>query len=69
MSGDVLATLLTGAGVLVGVWRMLEGMRRDVNGRLDSLAGEVRDVDRRLARLEGWLARDLGGPAPAPETP
>ena len=30
MSPDVIATVLTGVGVLVGVWRMVESVRRDV---------------------------------------
>ena len=28
MSQDVIATVLTGIGVLIGVWRMVDGVRR-----------------------------------------
>ncbi len=44
MSPERIATVLTGVGVPVGVWRMLEGLRRDltaqiaaVNVRIDSV--------------------------------
>ena len=39
MSPDVIATVLTGVGVLAGVWRMVESVRRDVDGvRRDLMA-------------------------------
>ena len=41
MSIDVIATLLTGVGVLLGVWRLMDGMRRD-------LTLQIRDVDKRI---------------------
>ena len=50
MSGEVIATLLTGAGVLVAVWRMVESVRRDVRGEIRELRGEI-----------GELRRDLTG--------
>ena len=52
MNQDVIATVLTGIGVLIGVWRMVDGIRRDltaqitaVNTRIDSvlLAGLKHD--------------------------
>ena len=36
----------------------------DVGRRLDTLAADVKSVDRRVARLEGWLERDRLGAAP-----
>ena len=44
MTPDVVATVLTGVGVLIGVWRLVEGVRRDlmaaiaaVNTRIDNV--------------------------------
>ena len=50
LSGEVIATLLTGAVVLVAVWRMVESVRRDVRGEIRELRGEI-----------GELRRDLTG--------
>lgn len=41
MSPELIGTLLTGAGGLVGVWRMVEGVRRD-------LTAEIRGVNQRI---------------------
>ncbi len=53
MSVDVLATVLTGAAVLVGVWRLVESVRRDLGARI---AGVERRVERVEERLSGELA-------------
>ncbi|MCY3919665.1 MAG: hypothetical protein OXG38_07660 [Chloroflexi bacterium] len=52
MNLDVLATVLTGAGVLIGVWRMVDGMRREMNARLDSR------FDALNARIDAVLLAD-----------
>ena len=47
MSGEVSATVLTGAGILVGVRRMVEGVRRDLAGRIDAVDRRVGAVNTR----------------------
>ena len=42
MSIYVLATVLTGAGVLFGVWRMVDGARRELGARIDATTAELR---------------------------
>ena len=58
--------LTLGAVVAVGglLWRALGTRIDDVGRRLEALAADVRSVDRRVARLEGWLERDRTGPVP-----
>ena len=51
MSGEVIATVLTGAGVLVGVWRMVEGVRRDLANRIDSVDRRVDAVNTRIDNI------------------
>ena len=51
MSGEVIATVLTGAGVLVGVWRMVEGVRRDLASRIDSVDRRVDAVNTRIDNI------------------
>ena len=62
MSTDVIATVLTGVGVLVGVWRMVDGVRRDltaqitaVNTRIDNAlpGGSVGSFARRNSSVAG----------------
>ncbi len=36
MTSEILATVLTGAAVLIGAWRLFESLRRDLTARLDS---------------------------------
>jgi predicted nucleic acid-binding protein len=47
MTGEVVAIVLTGAGVLIGVWRIVtvqvESVRRDVTGALHREIGAVRE--------------------------
>ena len=51
MDVNVIATVLTGVGVLVGVWRLVDSMRRD-------LMSEIRALDARLsARIDGVNTR------------
>lgn len=60
MSGEVIATVLTGAGVLIGVWRMVEGVRRDLASRIESVD---RRVDAVNTRIDNILLADRGAKA------
>lgn len=51
MSGEVIATVLTGAGVLIGVWRMVEGVRRDLAGRIETVDRRVDAVNTRIDNI------------------
>ena len=55
--------LTLGAVVAVGglLWRALGTRIDDVGRRLDTLAADVKTLDRRVARLAGWLERDRLG--------
>lgn len=69
-SGAIIGTmdpdwLTLGAVVAVGglLWRALGSRIDDVGRRVDTLANDVKTLDRRVARLEGWLERDRLGAA------
>ena len=51
MSSDVIATVLTGVGVLVGVWRMVESVRRDVDGVRRHLTAQIAAVNTRIDNI------------------
>ncbi len=55
MSAELIATVLTGAGVLVGVWRLVEGMRRDLTAQIRAvdakLTAEIRTVNTRIDNI------------------
>lgn len=51
MSGEVIATVLTGAGVLIGVRRMVEGVRRDLAGRIETVDRRVDAVNTRIDNI------------------
>ena len=57
MSTDVIATVLTGVGVLVGVWRMVESVRRDVDGVRRDLTAQITAVN---TRIDNILLADRG---------
>ena len=57
MSSDVIATVLTGVGVLVGVWRMVESVRRDVDGVRRDLTAQIAAVN---TRIDSILLADRG---------
>ncbi len=61
MSPDVIATVLTGVGVLVGVWRMVESVRRDVDGVRRDLTAQIAAVN---TRIDNILLSDRGGKTP-----
>ena len=44
MSPEVIATVLTGAGVLVGVWRLVEGVRRDLTAQIAAVNTGIDNV-------------------------
>ena len=41
MSAELIATVLTGVGVLVGVWRIFEGLRRDLTGQIAAVDAKL----------------------------
>lgn len=55
MSGDIVATVLTGVGVLVGVWRLVEGVRRDLSAQIgavnDRLTNQIAAVNTRIDNI------------------
>ena len=61
MSPDVIATVLTGVGVLVGVWRMVESVRRDVDGVRRDLTAQIAAVN---TRIDNILLSDRGRKSP-----
>ena len=61
MSSDMIATVLTGVGVLVGVWRMVESVRRDVDGVRRDLTAQIAAVN---TRIDNILLADLGRKSP-----
>jgi len=44
MSPEVIATVLTGVGVLVGVWRLVEGVRRDLTAQIAAVHTRIDDT-------------------------
>ena len=57
-----MATVLTGVGVLVGVWRMVEAVRRDLSGQISAVNTRIDDVRRDLSavnvRIDNILLAD-----------
>ena len=51
MSAELIATVLTGVGVLIGVWRMVEGVRRDLANRIDAVDRRVDAVNTRIDNI------------------
>lgn len=63
MSTEFWAMLAIGVAVVGLNWRMYATLRRDMNqmfkslgDRLSAVEQRVNDIDRRLARIEGWIA-------------
>lgn len=44
MSPEVIATVLTGVGVLVGVWRLVEGVRRDLTAQIAAVNTHIDNI-------------------------
>ena len=55
MTPDVIATVLTGAAVLVGVWRLVENVRRDLTAQIAAVNQRIDNV--LLADRERGLER------------
>ena len=51
MSPEVIATLLTGAGVLLGVRRMVESVRRELHETRRDLIGQISAVNTRIDNI------------------
>ena len=55
MSPELLGTILTGIGILPGVWRLVEGVRRDLTGQIaavdNKLSAAIRDVNTRIDNI------------------
>jgi hypothetical protein len=51
MSPEVIATVLTGAGILVGVWRMVEGVRRDLGFQIAAVNARVDGINTRIDNI------------------
>lgn len=53
MNTDLIGTVLTGVGVLFGVWRIVtvqvEGVRRDLTGQITAVNTRIEGVRRDLA--------------------
>lgn len=59
MSTEVVAIVLTGAGVLVGVWRMVESVRRDLHREIGVVRADIggvrRDLTAQIAAVNGRI--------------
>ena len=44
MNQDVIATVLTGIGVLFGVWWMVDGVRRDLTAQIAAVNTRIDNV-------------------------
>ena len=55
MTPEMLATVLTGVGVLVGVWRMVESVRRDLGAQIAAvdtkLTNQIAAVNTRIDNI------------------
>ena len=67
----ILTTGIALAALIIGLWRDLKsdikelrGEIKDVRGEMASIRAELHAIDVRLARLEGFMARELNGDGP-----
>ena len=44
MSPELIATVLTGVGVLIGVWRLVEGVHRDLTAQIAAVNTRIDNV-------------------------
>ena len=66
VSAELIATVLTGVGVLVGVWRIFEGLRKDLTGQIAAvdakLSARIDAVGAQLnTRIDNILLTDRKG--------
>ena len=52
---EILATIAVGIGVVGLVWRMLESLRRDLDGKIDGVRVELSNVKADLGELKGKI--------------
>ena len=59
MSPEVIATILSAVGVLIGVWKMVDGTRRELSAKIDSEIGTVNQrIDAVNQRIDAVLLAD-----------
>lgn len=59
MSPEVITTILSAIGVLIGVWKMVDGTRRDLSAKIDSGIGTVNQrIDAVNQRIDAVLLAD-----------
>ena len=59
MSPEVIATILSAIGVLIGVWKMVDGTRRELSAKIDSAIGTVNQrIDAVNQRIDAVLLAD-----------
>ena len=59
LSAEVISVIVVGAGVLLGVWRMVEAVRRDLSKRIDDVNRCVDDVRQGLTMRTDVIGRDV----------
>ena len=52
MSAEVIATILSAVGVLIGVWKMVDRTRRELGAKIDS---EIETVNQRIESVIHWI--------------
>ena len=63
MSPEVIATVLTGVGVLVGVWRLVEGVRRDLTAQIAAVNTRIDNILEINHCVDDFRPRNGGFPA------
>ena len=59
MSPEVIATILSAIGVLIGVWKMVDGTRRELSAKIDAEIGTVNQrIDAVNQRIDAVLLAD-----------
>ena len=60
MSAELWATIAVGVAVLGLVWRMYAQLDAKLDAFQAKVDARLTDLDRRLARIEGWIAGRFG---------
>ena len=60
MSAEFWATIAVGVAVLGLVWRMYAKLDAKLDAFQAKVDARLTDLDRRLARIEGWIAGRFG---------
>ncbi len=59
MSPEVIATILSAIGVLIGVWKIIDGTRRELSTKIDAEIGTVNQrIDAVNQRIDAVLLAD-----------